>query len=77
MPRPQDPLIVHTLEARAKNNARNDHTGYAVEGNVSVRYYPTCGRYAWFSEDGIITKSRAIDLLTKGLWNPTFMRGGR
>ena len=63
-----DPLIVQTLELRAKNNAVNDHTGYASEGNVSVRYYPSCNRFAWFGEFGAITKTLAVKLLTAGKW---------
>jgi hypothetical protein len=65
---------MRTLEARAKHNAIDDATGYALEGTVGVRYYPVCGRYAWFCSDegGPISKRRARDLLTKGLWNPSF-----
>jgi len=48
---------------QAKNNAVGDSTGYANEGNVSVRYYPVSGRYAWFVEYGPITKSLAVRLL--------------
>lgn len=69
---PNDPLIVQTLEARAKNNARGEITGRAIEGTVMVHYYPVCGRFSWFAKgEGAISKSRAVDLLTKGLWKPT------
>lgn len=81
MPNPKYPPIMRTLEARAKHNASFNHsdgywvTGHAIEGTIEVRYYPGCERYAWFDDNGPITKRCASDLLTKGLWNPpTFAR---
>lgn len=90
MPNPNDPLIVKMLEERAKKNAYYDHekqhwvTGRAMEGDVVVLHYAGCGRkghgkYAWYSNsEGLISKQRAVDILTKALWNPPqFARGPR
>jgi hypothetical protein len=64
MPNPNDPLIVKMLEARAQANAVNGHTGYATSDyNIGVRYYPACGRYAWYGEYGPINKQHAVELL--------------
>jgi hypothetical protein len=65
MPNPKDPLIVIALERRAKANAVNDHTGLACEHGVTVAYYPRCGRYAWFNENGPVSKRWARALLNE------------
>jgi hypothetical protein len=64
MPKSSDPEIVKQLEYLAKYRARTKRaTGYATNGNVGVRYYPTCDRYAWFNESGPISKWTALQLL--------------
>jgi hypothetical protein len=65
-----NPLIVIMLERQAKANAGAKSTGLACEGRIGVRYYPVCDRYAWFDENGAITKRLATELLTTGKWQP-------
>jgi hypothetical protein len=77
MPKSSDPLIVKELERRAKNDAlinseykaTKDHwkTGYAMHGNIGVRYYPFCDRYAWFNETGPISKGVALREIKLGM----------
>ena len=63
----RDSFIVLIMQERAKERARN-RTGVAACGNVVVRYYPACGRFAWFDETGPITKELAGRLL-KAAWS--------
>jgi hypothetical protein len=58
-----DPLLITAMELRAKANALYG-TGMAYENGITVRYYPRCGRYAWFNEDGVVTKAYARYVLT-------------
>ena len=67
---PDDPLIVIMLERQAKANAGAKSTGLACEGRIGVRYYPACDRYAWFDENGAITKRLATELQATGKWQP-------
>ena len=53
------------LERRAKANAKGKQTGIASKGDIAVRYYPGCERYAWFDVNGPITKRLAVALLRR------------
>jgi hypothetical protein len=68
-----DPPIVTQLEQQAKANASGNHTGIASDGygHIFVRYYPACGRFAWFGEYGPLNKREAVGFLTSlnsGKW---------
>ena len=56
-------FIIARMQERAKASAGKAKTGIATNGNLGVRYYPVCGRFAWFDENGPISKRLAIRLL--------------
>ena len=61
--------IATALERRARDKSGFIHkdgvwvTGHANQGSISVRYYPSSQRLAWFDENGPITKRLALKLL--------------
>ena len=56
-------FAVARMQERAKASAGATKTGIAMHGNLGVRYYPVCGRFAWFDENGPISKRLAVRLL--------------
>ena len=58
--KPTDHPEITALEQRAMWNAKGNDTGIASQGDVTVRYYPVSGRFAWFDERGACTKRVAV-----------------
>ncbi len=56
-------FIVAKLEQRAKANATKTCTGFAADGNIGVSWYPGCRRFAWWDENGTISKKLAVKIL--------------
>ena len=60
----KDLFLIVKLQERAKRNAKNGNTGTASCDIVTVAYYPRCGRFDWFDDNGIkISKRLAVKLL--------------
>jgi hypothetical protein len=59
----KETFMVRRLQETAKGRAKNGATGTAACGKIAVAWYPGCQRFAWFDENGAITKRLAIKLL--------------
>ena len=60
-----DPTIIFELKLAARRKAGPGTTGIVRKGGVTLRYYPVCGRFVWFGQDGEISKTEALNLLIK------------